>query len=112
MAADLAREGERGKAVGIAFSGVLCGILLARVVSGAVGQWLGWREAFWLACAFAVLLSALLACLPLTVSAIRFLRRIKCLRANACAVFSQGMPDPARQRTGPPLPILRIPILR
>lgn len=61
MAADLAREGERGKAVGIAFSGVLCGILLARVVSGAVGQWLGWREAFWLACAFAVLLSALLA---------------------------------------------------
>lgn len=61
MAADIARDGERGKAVGIAFSGVLCGILLARVVSGAVGQWLGWREAFWLACGFAVLLSALLA---------------------------------------------------
>lgn len=60
MAAELARDGERGKAVGIAFSGVLCGILLARVVSGAVGQWLGWREAFWLASALAVLLSGLL----------------------------------------------------
>ena len=61
MSAELARDGERGKAVGIAFSGVLCGILLARVVSGAVGQWLGWREAFWLASALAVLLSGLLA---------------------------------------------------
>ena len=47
--------------MGIAFSGVLCGILLARVVSGAVGQWLGWREAFGLACALAVLLSGVLA---------------------------------------------------
>ena len=61
MAAELARDGERGKAVGIAFSGVLCGILLARVLSGAVGQWLGWREAFWLACGLALMLSALLA---------------------------------------------------
>ena len=61
MAADLVADGQRGKAVGIAFSGVLCGILLARVVSGAVGQWLGWREAFWLADALAVLLGALLA---------------------------------------------------
>lgn len=61
MVADVARDGERGKAVGIAFSGVLCGILLARVVSGAVGQWLGWRAAFWLACSLAVLLGAMLA---------------------------------------------------
>ena len=61
MAADLAEEGQRGRAVGIAFSGVLCGILLARVVSGAVGQWFGWREAFWLASALAVLLSGVLA---------------------------------------------------
>ena len=61
MAAELARDGQRGKAVGVAFSGVLCGILLARVLSGAVGQWFGWREAFWLACGLAVLLSGLLA---------------------------------------------------
>lgn len=61
LAADLANEGQRGKAVGIAFSGVLCGILLARVISGAVGQWFGWRDAFWLACALALLLSGLLA---------------------------------------------------
>ena len=61
MAAELARDGERGKAVGVAFSGVLCGILLARVLSGAVGQWFGWREAFWLACGLALMLSALLA---------------------------------------------------
>lgn len=50
IAADLAREGERGKAVGIAFSGVLCGILLARVVSGAVGRGsAGARPSGWLA---------------------------------------------------------------
>lgn len=98
MVADIARDGERGKAVGIAFSGVLCGILLARVVSGAVGQWLGWRAAFWLACVLALLLGIMLARrlpdlprksdLPygrLLVSMLRLLREYRSLR-YACAI--------------------------
>ena len=92
MAADLVADGQRGKAVGIAFSGVLCGILLARVVSGAVGQWLGWREAFWLADALAVLLAWRLPDLPrksslpygrLLVSMLQLLRDYRPLRYAA-----------------------------
>lgn len=33
----------RGKTVGKVFSGILVGILGARVISGLIGEWLGWR---------------------------------------------------------------------
>ena len=46
LAADLANEEQRGRAVGVVFSGILAGILLARTVSGAIGQVLGWRLMF------------------------------------------------------------------
>lgn len=42
MAAALARR-EKGKIVGIVFTGALVGILGARIFSGAIATWLGWR---------------------------------------------------------------------
>jgi predicted MFS family arabinose efflux permease len=43
MAAALAPPEKRGTAVGTVFTGVLTGVLLARVLSGAIAHWLGWR---------------------------------------------------------------------
>lgn len=45
MAAGLDAE-HRGKNVGIVFTGVLIGILAARVFSGAIADWLGWRQIY------------------------------------------------------------------
>lgn len=42
MAAGMDPE-NRGRNVGIIFTGVLVGILSARVFSGLIGEWLGWR---------------------------------------------------------------------
>ena len=61
FAADLARPDQRGRTVGTVMSGLLTGILVARTISGAVGQAFGWREMFWLAAVIAVLMGALLA---------------------------------------------------
>lgn len=46
FAAQLARPGEQGRTVGTVMSGLLIGILLARVVSGLVAQMWGWRAVF------------------------------------------------------------------
>jgi MFS family permease len=45
MAAGLEIE-KRGKNVGIIFTGVLIGILAARVFSGTIAEWLGWRYVY------------------------------------------------------------------
>lgn len=45
MAAGLDRL-NRGKTVGIIFTGVLIGILAARVFSGFIAEWLGWRYVY------------------------------------------------------------------
>lgn len=57
MAADLVSEHQRARALGIVFSGVLAGILVARTISGAVGQVLGWRAMFVVACIAALCLA-------------------------------------------------------
>jgi predicted MFS family arabinose efflux permease len=54
LAAYLAAPGTRGKVVGMLYSGLLLGILLARTVSGSIGAHLGWRAMYWIAAAMAV----------------------------------------------------------
>ena len=45
MAASLDKV-NRGKTVGIVFSGILVGILASRVISGFITDWLGWRYVY------------------------------------------------------------------
>lgn len=49
FAAHLARNEDRGRVVGRVMSGLLLGILLARVASGFVSDALGWRAVYWIA---------------------------------------------------------------
>lgn len=46
FAAQLAPENSRGRVLGIVFSGLLIGILLARTFSGVVASFLGWRSVY------------------------------------------------------------------
>lgn len=49
LAAQYSRPERKNRNVGIVLSGLLTGILASRVVSGAVGEWLGWREMYLIA---------------------------------------------------------------
>lgn len=60
-AATLATPAQQGQAVGTVTSGVVLGILLARLVSGVVADWLGWRGVYFGAAALALLMTGLLA---------------------------------------------------
>jgi predicted MFS family arabinose efflux permease len=60
FAAKLARPEKRGHVVGTVLSGLLLGILLARVESGFVGDLFGWRAVFWIAAAAMLTLSVVL----------------------------------------------------
>lgn len=46
MAASFAAPNERGRLVGLVFTGTLIGILGSRIVSGLVADWMGWRSVF------------------------------------------------------------------
>jgi predicted MFS family arabinose efflux permease len=61
MAATIAADAERGRVVGAVMSGLLAGILLARVVSGLIASVAGWRAVYWCAAGFMVVLAAGLA---------------------------------------------------
>jgi predicted MFS family arabinose efflux permease len=58
-AVTLAPDAHRGKAVGTVMTGLLLGILLSRVVAGAVAQAAGWRLLFAVAAGALLLLTAL-----------------------------------------------------
>jgi predicted MFS family arabinose efflux permease len=60
FAAKLARDEERGRVVGSVLGGLLTGILLARVVSGYVGDVFGWRAMYWIAAASMICLAVAL----------------------------------------------------
>ncbi|WP_433555519.1 MFS transporter [Pseudonocardia xinjiangensis] len=56
-AAAMAEPARRGRVVGTVISGLLIGMLIARTVSGALGEWIGWRVTFVLAAALTVLVA-------------------------------------------------------
>jgi predicted MFS family arabinose efflux permease len=49
LAPELAGPGEEGRGLGVVMTGLLLGVLLARTVSGAIAEALGWRAVFLLA---------------------------------------------------------------
>ncbi|WP_029684947.1 MFS transporter [Tatumella saanichensis] len=59
-AAALAPEQSRGKIVGTVMTGLLGGILLSRVVSGVVGQYLGWRNLYFIAACSVLIITLVL----------------------------------------------------
>jgi predicted MFS family arabinose efflux permease len=72
FAAQLARPGEQGRTVGTVMSGLLIGVLVARVVSGLVADWLGWRAVFVLAAVLTALCAvALWRALPVVEPSVR-----------------------------------------
>jgi len=60
MAAQLAGDEGRGRAIGIVMSGLLVGILGSRVISGLVGEQFGWRVMYYAATGLMILLFFLL----------------------------------------------------
>lgn len=60
FAAALAAPERRGQTVGMVMGGLLCGILLSRVLSGLVADAFGWREMFWLGVPMVLLAAALM----------------------------------------------------
>lgn len=101
LAAELAPSEERGRVVGTVMSGLLTGILLARTISGFVGEYYSWRLMYLVGAIVAVMIGVMLAiCLPsrkpekrhsykyLMHSLVKLIRTYPQLRR---AVITQGM---------------------
>jgi predicted MFS family arabinose efflux permease len=57
FATHLASAARRGATIGTILGGLLFGILLARTLSGLLGEWVGWRAIYWLASGLMLLLA-------------------------------------------------------
>lgn len=55
LTAQFSKPQNKGKNVGIIISGLLTGILASRVVSGYIGEWMGWRAMYYIAAALMVI---------------------------------------------------------
>jgi predicted MFS family arabinose efflux permease len=65
MAASLAPKDKKGASVGTVFTGLLTGVLLARVLSGGIAEWLGWRWVYGISAMLILAMAALVfATLP------------------------------------------------
>ncbi len=60
MAAQLARDKEKGRAIGVVMSGLLIGILGSRFLSGMIGEYFGWRIMYVIATALMLVYGVLL----------------------------------------------------
>lgn len=84
LTAQLADPQERGQAVGVVMSGLATGILLARTVSGIIGDNFGWRSVYWLAAGLMLALALVLKfylpeCKPAFSEKLSYLRLLKTL---------------------------------
>jgi predicted MFS family arabinose efflux permease len=61
FAAELAEPSRRGATIGTVMSGLLCGMLLGRVVAGGVADHYGWRAVYWLSLLVVIATNFLLA---------------------------------------------------
>ncbi|BAU10496.1 major facilitator transporter [Leptolyngbya sp. NIES-3755] len=61
FAAQLCEPAQRGKVVGMVMSGLFIGILVARTVSGFVGQRFGWQAMYWLGSGAMIVLAIVLS---------------------------------------------------
>jgi predicted MFS family arabinose efflux permease len=84
FAAYLAKPEERGKVIGNVMSGLLIGILLARTVSGWIGETLGWRAMYLIA---SVLITVL------AVAALRLLPKNQPLVKLSYRKLMQSLPE-------------------
>lgn len=67
LTAQFSEPRNRTRNIGFVLSGLLTGILAARVISGFLGEWLGWRAMFLIAAAVMVICTAVcLFLMPLT----------------------------------------------
>lgn len=60
MAAQLAPDNKRGKAIGTVMTGMFIGILGSRTLSGFIGDYFGWRTVYFMAASFMVILWVML----------------------------------------------------
>lgn len=60
LAGDLADDASRGRVVGIVVSGLITGILLSRIASGAIAATWGWRAVFTIAAVVSAVLAVVL----------------------------------------------------
>lgn len=67
LTGQFSEPGNRTRNIGFVLSGLLTGILAARVISGFLGEWLGWRAMFLIASAVMVICTAVcLFLMPVT----------------------------------------------
>lgn len=55
IAAQFSKPENKSRNMGILLSGLLCGILGSRVISGFIGEWLGWQAMFGIAAAIMII---------------------------------------------------------